>query len=57
MWYVGGKYLQKSDLMTLLNLSHDKSAYRMQDEKHQKWLLAQNSDKTPERSLCSTLGS
>jgi hypothetical protein len=27
----------------------------MQGEKHQKRISAQNSDKTPKRSLCSTL--
>jgi len=38
-----------------LDLLHDNSAYRMQGEKHQKRISAQNSDKTPKRSLCSTL--
>jgi hypothetical protein len=42
-------------MMILLILSHDDSAYRMQGGKHQKRIAAQNSDKTPERSLCSTL--
>jgi len=49
------KTMQKRLGLTLLILSHDNSAYRMQGEKHQKRISAQNSDKTPKRSLCSTL--
>ncbi len=42
--------------LTLLILSHDNSAYGMQGEKHQKRILAQNSDKTPiAKSLFNTL--
>jgi hypothetical protein len=36
MQHAGGKIFQKSGLTALLILSHDNSAYRMQDEKHQK---------------------